>query len=257
MFGKKKKPSHTWGHTVLAGLETAQEWAGPKVGTAADWAEDTYRKSAPKVQDASAKALHAVNDGAAVAGSKIKQFSSQAGDGIAAQYDKLPPKAKKEVQKVVAKYDGAKSDFTKNTLPAASAKLGGYADQTAKLIHKAQVDPRVESALIKATGDKKIVKKLRKNSEKAAKAAAKELKKHQKAKSRKKGLLVFGVVAAGVTAGVAAWRASKPVEDPWKKPEPVSSSKVPADSPKPAAQAETNTDAKPAGAEVPSPKPAA
>jgi hypothetical protein len=257
MFGKKKKPSHSWGHSVLAGIETAQEWAAPKVGTAADWAEDTYRKSAPKVQGASTKALHAVNDGAAVAGSKIKEFSSQAGGGIAAQYAKLPPKAKKEVQRVVAKYDDAKADFTHNTLPTASAKLGGYADQTAKLIHKAQVDPRVEAALVKATGDKNIVKKLRKNSERAAKAVAKELKKQQKTKSRKKGLLVFGVVTASVTAAVAAWRASQPVEDPWKKPEPVSSAKVPADSPKPAAQAETNTDAKPTSAEVPSPKPAA
>lgn len=257
MFGKKKKPSHTWGHKVLAGIDTAQEWAAPKLGTAADWAEDTYRKSAPKVQDASAKALHAVNDGAAVAGAKIKELSSAAGDGIAAQYDKLPRDAKKKVKKVLDKYDDAKTDFTKNTIPAASAKLGGYADKTAKLIHKAEVDPRVEKALIKATGDKKIVKKLRKNSEAAAKRAAKELKKQQKAKSRKKGLLVFGVVAAGVTAGVAAWRASRPVEDPWKKPAPVASTHVPASSPKPAAQAETNTDAKPAASEVPSPKPAA
>ncbi|GFZ87989.1 hypothetical protein [Nesterenkonia alkaliphila] len=256
MFGKKKKRSHSWGQKLLAGIDTAQDWAEPKLSSAADWAEDTYRKGAPMVQDASARALHAVGDGASVAGTKIKQYTSMAGDGLAAQYDKLPPKAKKEIKKVMDKYDGAKTEFTKNTIPAAGYKLGGYADKTAKLIHKAEVDPRVEKALIKATGDKKIVKKLRKNSEKFAKQASKELKKQQKAKSRKKGLLVFGLVAAGVTAGVAAWRASKPVEDPWKKPEPVSSH-TPANSPKPAAQAETNTDAKPTQAEVPAPKPAA
>ncbi len=256
MFGKKKKPSHSWEHTVLAGVDTAKEWAAPKLGVAADFAEKTYRKSAPKVQDASARALHAVNDGAAVAGAKIKQYSSLAGEGLASQYDKLPPKAKMEVEKVLAKYDDARADLTKKYVPAASAKLGGYADKTAKLIHKAEVDPRVEKALIKATGDKKIVKKLKKSSEKYAKQAAKELKKQQKASSRKKGLLIFGLVAAGVTAGVAAWRASQPVEDPWKKPQPVSSSKIPADSAKPAHQAETNASTKPTEAEVPAPKPA-
>ena len=65
------------------------------------------------------------------------------------------------------------------------------------------------------------------------------LKKQQKAKSRKKGLLIFGLVAAGVTAGVAAWRASQPVEDPWKKPEPLStSSPRPAEKPQPASSYE-------------------
>ncbi|GAA1817217.1 hypothetical protein [Nesterenkonia flava] len=256
MFGKKKKPSHSWQHTVLAGVDTAKDWTAPKIGAAADFAEKTYRKSAPKVQDASARALHAVNDGAAVAGQKIKEYSLIAGDGIASQYDKLPPKAKKEVEKVIKKYDGAKADISNKYVPAAAGKLGGYADRTAKLIHKAEVDPRVEKALIKATGDKKIVKKLKKSSEKYAKAASKELKKKQKTSSTKKGLLIFGVVAAAVTAGVAVWRASQPVEDPWKKPEPVASSKVPANSAKPAAQAETNTDAKPTEAEVPAPKPA-
>lgn len=255
MFGKKKKPSHTWEHKVLAGVETAQEWTAPKLGAAADWAEKTYRRSAPKVQDASARALYAVNDGAAAAGAKAKEITSMAGDSLAGQYDKLSPKAKTEIERVFSKYDDAKSDFTNRYVPAASAKLGGYADKTAKLIHRAQVDPRVENALIKATGDKKIVKKLRKKSEEAAKAAAKELKKQQKSKSRKKGLLVFGLVAAGVTAGVAVWRASQPVEDPWKKPEPVTPR--PASAPKPAAQAETNQDTKPTEAEVPAPKPAA
>src|SRR5699024_6022984 len=164
MFGKKKKPSRSWEHKVLSGADAAQVWVAPKLGTAADWAERAYRKSAPKVQDASVRALHAVNDGAAVAGTKVRQYSGVAGDNLALQCQKLPPKAKKEVEKVVSKYDDAKADCTNRYLPAASAKLGGYADRTAKLIHRAEVDPRVERALIKATGDKKIVKKLRKSS---------------------------------------------------------------------------------------------
>ncbi len=243
MFGKKKKPSHSWEHKVLAGVETARDWTAPKLGAAADWAEGAYRKSAPKVQDASARALGAVNDGASVAGQKIKELSSQAGDGVAAQYDKLPKGAKAEVEKALKKYEKTQKRVKNEYVPAAGAKLGGYADRTAKLIHKAEVDPRVEKALIKATGDKKIVKKLRKQSEQYAKDAAKVLKKQQKSKARRKGLLIFGLVAAGVTAGVAAWRASQPVEDPWKKPEPVSK-------PAPA----TSAEAKPAEKKAEEPK---
>ncbi len=247
MFGKKKKRNHSWEHKVLAGVESAVDWSAPKLGAAADWAEGAYRKSAPKVQDASGRAFEAMQSGASAAGSKAKELSSKAGDGLAQQFDKLPPEAKSEVKKALKKYDQTKAQITNEYVPAASAKLGGYADKTAALIHKAEVDPRIEKALIKATGDKKIVKKLRKNSERYAKDAAKTLKKQQKSKSRKKGLLVFGLVAAGVTAGVAAWRASRPVEDPWKKPAPVQSS-----------PAQVSTSSSPAAGQSSSaPKPAA
>lgn len=268
MFGKKKKPSHSWEHKVLAGVDTARDWAAPKLGAAADWAEGAYRTNAPKVQDASSRAFGAVSDGGSVAGEKIRQLSSLAGDGVAAQYDRLPKGAKVEVEKARKKYENTQKRVRNEVVPAAGAKLGGYADKTAKLIHKAEVDPRVERALIKATGDKKIVKKLRKQSEQYAKDASKALKKQQKSKARKKGLLVFGLVAAGVTAGVAAWRASQPVEDPWKKPEPVSVP-TPAESTeaKPAEKTAAepkngtaNVNAQPAeeakGKNVPEPKPA-
>jgi hypothetical protein len=46
-------------------------------------------------------------------------------------------------------------------------------------------------------------------------------------KPKKRGWLVFGVIAAAVAAGVAAWKASKPVEDPWKTPSPVTSTPAP------------------------------
>jgi len=45
---------------------------------------------------------------------------------------------------------------------------------------------------------------------------------------KKRGWLVFGVIAAAVAAGVAAWKASKPVEDPWKTPSPVAGTGTPA-----------------------------
>jgi len=53
----------------------------------------------------------------------------------------------------------------------------------------------------------------------ASRAVSGELAKPQKPKHR--GFLIFGVIAAAVAAGVAAWKASKPIEDPWKTPAPV------------------------------------
>jgi hypothetical protein len=49
----------------------------------------------------------------------------------------------------------------------------------------------------------------------------------QPEKPKKRGWLVFGVIAAAVAAGVAAWKASKPVEDPWKTPSPVTPTPAP------------------------------
>lgn len=263
MFGKKKKASHTWRHNVLAGVDSARDWTAPKLAQAADWAEDAYRKGAPKVQDASQRVLHQASTGASAAGEKIRGYSSRAasavGDQADKQYRRLSPQTKAQIDQARAKYDDAKHQVTHRYVPEASARLGDYADRTAKLIHKAEVDPRVEKALIKATGDKKIVKKLRKSSEKYAKDAAKSLKKQQRKQSRRKGLLVFGLVAAGVTAAVAAWRASQPVEDPWKKPQPVSAKSTdstpikPVETRTPAEQAPTSA----APAAPAAPKPAA
>ena len=61
---------------------------------------------------------------------------------------------------------------------------------------------------------------------KASKAVSVETAKPQKPKHR--GLLIFGIIAAAVAAGAAAWKASQPVEDPWKTPAPVTPAPVPA-----------------------------
>ncbi|WP_258934220.1 hypothetical protein [Nesterenkonia pannonica] len=138
-MAKKKKSS--WEHKLLACGETASDWCAPKVGAAADWAERTYRKSAPKVQNASVTALHAVEDGAYAAYHQAKKLAALAGDGVYAQYDKLPKSTKKDLQKVLSKYEGAKADVRSKYVPAAAGQLSGYADKTAKLIHKAEIDP--------------------------------------------------------------------------------------------------------------------
>jgi cytoskeletal protein RodZ len=74
----------------------------------------------------------------------------------------------------------------------------------------------------RVTGDKKAARNAQKAFVAAGLQASKELKKRQQEQAKKgKGWLIVGIIAAAVTAGVAAWRASKPVEDPWRTPAPV------------------------------------
>ena len=91
--------------------------------------------------------------------------------------------------------------------PAVAALAGKVAD--------ADTSDQFDALVAKLTGDKKTVKRI----QKAAKNSAKEYAKQQKkAQGGHKGLLVLGLLVAGGVAGVAAWRASRPVQDPWKTP---------------------------------------
>jgi hypothetical protein len=77
-----------------------------------------------------------------------------------------------------------------------------------------------------ATGRQLKPAQLKAVAKQASKAANANLSKPTKPKHR--GLLILGVIAAAAAAGVAAWKASKPVEDPWKTPTPVTPAPVPA-----------------------------
>lgn len=71
-------------------------------------------------------------------------------------------------------------------------------------------------AFCKKSKAKKALKSAQKAAAKTAKAYAKEQKKA--AKKGGKGLLFLGLLVAGAVAGAAAFKASRPVEDPWKTP---------------------------------------
>ena len=82
------------------------------------------------------------------------------------------------------------------------------------VVHNLQEQAQATGAQLKAAA------------EEATKTVSKELAKTRKPKKR--GFLIFTVIAAAAAAGVAAWKASRPVEDPWKTPVPVTPSPVPA-----------------------------
>ena len=70
----------------------------------------------------------------------------------------------------------------------------------------------------KLTGKKKAMKKARKATSKTARKAQKELEriKRNGGKRPRKGLALVGLVLALGIGGFAAYKAARPVEDPWK-----------------------------------------
>ena len=104
---------------------------------------------------------------------------------------------------------GHASDAVHRTLEGAPAHVDAVAQRLVDsgVVHNIQEQAQTAGQQIKAAAAE------------ATRAVTGEIAKPQKPKHR--GFLIFGVIAAAVAAGVAAWKASKPIEDPWKTPAPV------------------------------------
>lgn len=106
-------------------------------------------------------------------------------------------------------------------LPVAAARLADAAGKAGKSVHEVKVPAAVEEAVVRLTGDKKAVKKLRKAAEGYAAAAQKGMKKQAKRQSGSgKGWILTGMAVAAAGAAYAVWKLTNPVQDPWKAPAP-------------------------------------
>ena len=108
-------------------------------------------------------------------------------------------------------------------LPVAAARLADGAAHARKTAHDVEVPDALEQALIKLTGDKAIVNRLRKGAEQYAGAAEKDLNRaagRRASRSGGRAWIVAGMAAAAAGAGYALWRLTKPVQDPWTAPVP-------------------------------------
>ena len=213
---------------LAAGLATnvsaAQHRLQPHVESAYGWAKPRLEKgletAGPALQDTVRKASEGISGGIAVVTPKIQGSLDKAGARIAEVVDETTPRIQGTVDKAAPALNSAKLKVVDEYLPALSTKLGHAADTASKSLASANVHPAVEKAVTKVTGDKKAVKKARKRLVAATSQASKDLAKNGK-RSSGKGWLVFGIISAAIVAVVAAWRASKPVEDPWKTPAPL------------------------------------
>lgn len=108
-------------------------------------------------------------------------------------------------------------------LPVAAARLADGAAHARKTAHDVEVPDALEQALIRLTGDKAIVQRLRKGAEQYAGAVEKDLNRaagRRTSRSGGRAWIVAGMAAAAAGAGYALWRLTKPVQDPWTAPVP-------------------------------------
>ncbi len=106
-------------------------------------------------------------------------------------------------------------------IPAANEKISQAAQFTARKIDEAQIPAALNSLAESLTPEPETIERVQQAATAAVETTAKELENVQKPAKKKKGLLIFAIIAAAGAAAVAAWRASKPIDDPWKTPAPV------------------------------------
>jgi hypothetical protein len=195
-----------------------QKAAENKVLDAGKWASKEIGELAPKLQHSVEAGAAALAGGVATAGPKVQEgigraqgLSGSAKLKAAAVTAPVAAKAAQTAGPVAAKA----ADRAADSRAAMQAKYAGAAALLAGKFADADTPEQLEVIVAKLTGDKKAVANAKKAASKVAKDYAKQQK---KAESSHKGLLVLGLLVAGGVAGVAAWKASRPVEDPWKTP---------------------------------------
>ncbi|MBG6226362.1 hypothetical protein IWX63_002957 [Arthrobacter sp. CAN_A2] len=222
------------GLAAAAGLAAAREWATPRVDAAYEWAKPRWEKgretAVPALQDSVRKATDGITGGIAggiaVVTPKIQDGIDKVGPRISQVIDDTTPRIQGTLDKAAPALNSAKVKVVDDYLPALSTRLGEAADTASRSLATAHVPPAVEKAVIRITGDKKAVKKAQKRLVAATLQASKDLKKSQRRK-KGKGWLIVGIILSAALAGVAAWRASRPVEDPWKTPAPIKAAPAP------------------------------
>ncbi len=224
---KNEKTAPGFEEGVLAGIAAARGWATPYVGAAYGWTKPRWDKgvqtATPRIQEGMRRAATGVSGGFATVTPVIQERLDRVGPRITQVIDTTTPRVQETLGKAGPALTSARDKVVDGYIPALSYRLGEAADSASRSVASAEIPPSVTSVVTRMTGNKKAVRNAQKALVAAGMQASKDLKKRQQSQSKKgKGWLIFGIIAAAITAGAAAWRASKPVEDPWKTPVPVS-----------------------------------
>ncbi|UTT45686.1 hypothetical protein [Micrococcus luteus] len=170
-------------------------------------------------KDAKKAAKGARKDAAAAGGLTLAGLLATGLSALQEQGGKVAP----QVQARLADAGDYAQRRKEEVLPVAAARLADGAAHARKTAHDVEVPDALEQALIKLTGDKAIVKRLRKGAEQYAGAAEKDLNRaagRRASRSGGRAWIVAGMAAAAAGAGYALWRLTKPVQDPWTAPVP-------------------------------------
>lgn len=198
----------------------AGDWLAKKIGALVPRLQDGVRSGAISLAGGIHTATPYVQQGAASAKGATSELRSRA----AVQAAKSAPQVAKVAAKVAPVGAAVKaSPQAAKALKAAndgklavSERYNATAAQLAQRFADADTPEQFEAAVARLTGNKKAVKNAKKAAARMSKDYAKQQKKAQKGGGR--GLLVLGLVVTGLVAGAAAFKASRPVQDPWKTP---------------------------------------
>ncbi|WP_431790255.1 hypothetical protein [Kocuria palustris] len=198
----------------------AGDWLAKEIGALAPRLQDGVRSGAISLAGGIHTATPYVQQGAASAKGATSELRSRA----AVQAVKSAPQVAKVAAKVAPVGAAVKaSPQAAKALKAAndgklavSERYNATAAQLAQRFADADTPEQFEAAVARLTGNKKAVKNAKKAAARMSKDYAKQQKKAQKGGGR--GLLVLGLVVTGLVAGAAAFKASRPVQDPWKTP---------------------------------------
>ncbi|MBT2522323.1 hypothetical protein [Arthrobacter sp. ISL-28] len=219
-------------HELELSVSSAVENAKDRVEAAVDWAVPRLQHgidtASPKIQEGLKSAAYNLADGVAVVTPRIQDGLAHLAPKIHDAVEGATPRLHEALDKATPVITQARDRVVVEYLPRLSDQIGTASEVVHRTLENA---PARVDAVAQKLGDVGIIHSLQEQAHVAGtqlKSAASEASRAvtgkpliQPEKPKKRGLLIVGVIAAAVAAGIAAWKASKPVEDPWKTPAPV------------------------------------
>ena len=224
--------------TVSTAVENAKDWATPRVEATVNWAVPRLQQgldtASPKIQEGLKSAAQNLAGGVATVTPRLQEGLAQLAPKIHDAVEVATPRLHEALDRATPVIATARDRVVVEYLPKLSDQIGYASEAVHRTLESA---PARVDAVAQKLGDVGIIHAVQEQTKLsggplkgaasvASKAVSRELAVQQKPKHR--GLLIFGVLAAAAAAGIAAWKASQPVEDPWKTPAPVTPAPVPA-----------------------------
>jgi hypothetical protein len=221
--------------SVIGAVGNAKDWAGPRVEAAVERLQHSLDTASPKIQEGLKTAAHRAADGVAVVTPRIQDGIAQLAPRINVAVEGASPRLHEALDKATPVILNARDRVVVEYLPRLSDQIG----VASGVVHRTlENTPAHVDAVAQKLGDVGIIHAIQEQAlatgtqlkTAATKAGGRTatVQLVEPEAPKKRGWLVFGVIAAAVAAGVAAWKASKPVEDPWKTPSPVTGTGTPA-----------------------------
>src|SRR6478609_8045047 len=220
-------------HSVSSAVENARDWAAPRVEAAVDWAVPRLQQgidtASPKIQEGLKSAAHNLADGVATVTPRLQDGLAQLAPKIHDVVEGATPRMHDALDRATPVIAQARDRVVVEYLPRLSDQIGTASEAVHRTLEST---PARVDAVAQKLGDVGIIHTIQEQAQVAGghlKSAANEASRAvtgkalvvEPQKPKKRGLLILGVITAAVAAGVAAWKASDPVEDPWKTPAPV------------------------------------